>query len=163
DEVLFQFTPASTMVVLPRAAIQLVANEAVASAYWRLRADAWGRRRVGLVAVRCRAGGLWQGGVGADTGPPGGFPPPPAPPAPTRPTLVPPDLLRRIGDHISPTAGEGIEFAGIRDYVPGDRLRDVNWRVSSRRRQLHVNQRAAQRAADLIVMIDAFSDVGPPG
>jgi uncharacterized protein (DUF58 family) len=59
--------------------------------------------------------------------------------------------------------GEGIEFAGVRSYLPGDRLRDVNWRVTSRRGQLHVNQRAAQRAADLVVMIDAFSDVGPPG
>src|SRR4029077_11087807 len=76
---------------------------------------------------------------------------------------APPELLRRIGEHTGRAVGEGIEFAGVRSYLPGDRLRDVNWRVTSRRGQLHVNQRAAQRAADLVVMIDAFSDIGPPG
>jgi uncharacterized protein (DUF58 family) len=76
---------------------------------------------------------------------------------------VPADLLRRIGEHRARTPGQGIEFAGIRDYVVGDRLRDVNWAVTSRRRRLQVNQRAADRAADLVVMIDAFSEVGPPG
>ena len=84
-------------------------------------------------------------------------------PPPARARLVPLDLLRRIGEHQARTPGQGIEFAGIRDYVVGDRLRDVNWAVSSRRRRLHVNQRAADRAADLVVMLDAFSEVGPPG
>src|SRR5207247_1856439 len=59
--------------------------------------------------------------------------------------------------------GAGIEFFGIRGYQPGDRLRDLNWAVTSRLGQPHVNQRAALRAADLVIMIDAFSDVGPPG
>ena len=35
--------------------------------------------------------------------------------------------------------------------------------MTSRLGQPHVNQRAALRAADLVIMIDAFSDVGPPG
>ncbi|HJY70251.1 MAG TPA: DUF58 domain-containing protein, partial [Streptosporangiaceae bacterium] len=37
--------------------------------------------------------------------------------------------------------------------------RDVNRAVSIRRGQLHVNQRAAARAADMVVMIDAFGPV----
>ena len=45
--------------------------------------------------------------------------------------------------------------------MPGDQLRDVNRAVSIRRGQLHVNQRAAARAADLVMMIDAFGDSGP--
>jgi uncharacterized protein (DUF58 family) len=45
--------------------------------------------------------------------------------------------------------------------VPGDQLRDVNRAVSIRRGQLHVNQRSAARAADLVMMIDAFGDSGP--
>jgi len=57
--------------------------------------------------------------------------------------------------------GDGVEFAGIRPCLPGDQLRDVNGAVSIRRGQLHVNQRAASRAADLVVMIDAFGDSGP--
>jgi len=54
-----------------------------------------------------------------------------------------------------------VEFAGLRPYQPGDQLRDVNRAASIRRGQLHVNQRAAARAADLVVMIDAFGDPGP--
>jgi uncharacterized protein (DUF58 family) len=39
----------------------------------------------------------------------------------------------------------------------------MNWAVTSRLGQPYVNQRAALRAADLVIMIDAFSDIGPPG
>ena len=84
-------------------------------------------------------------------------------PPPSRATLLPADLLRRIGEHTAAAPGAGIEFYGIRGYQPGDRLRDLNWAVTSRLGQPHVNQRAALRAADLVIMIDAFSDVGPPG
>ena len=60
---------------------------------------------------------------------------------------MPAELLRRIGEHTGRAVGEGVEFAGIRPYQPGDPLRDVNRAVSIRRGQLHVNQRAASRAA----------------
>ena len=73
-----------------------------------------------------------------------------------RPRLVPAELLRRIGEHTGRAVGAGVEFAGLRPYQPGDQLRDVNRAVSIRRGQLHVNQRAAARAADLVIMIDAF-------
>ncbi len=79
-------------------------------------------------------------------------------PARMRPQLVPAELLRRIGEHTGRAVGAGVEFAGIRPYQPGDQLRDVNRAVSIRRGQLHVNQRAAARAADLVVMIDAFAN-----
>ena len=36
-----------------------------------------------------------------------------------RPRLVPPELLRRIGEHTGRAIGEGVEFAAIRLYVPG--------------------------------------------
>ena len=78
-----------------------------------------------------------------------------------RPRLVPAELLRRIGEHTGRAVGDGVEFAGIRPYVPGDQLRDVNRAVSIRRGQLHVNQRSAARAADLVIMIDALA-AGPP-
>ena len=77
-------------------------------------------------------------------------------PARTRPRLVPAELLRRIGEHTGRAVGAGVEFAALRPYQPGDQLRDVNRAVSIRRGQLHVNQRAAARAADLVIMIDAF-------
>jgi uncharacterized protein (DUF58 family) len=131
-----------------------------AEALWTVQPAVWGRRSVGPVRVTCRSrGGTWSTAVQAWAGPIDVFPRPPT----VRPRLVPPELLRRIGEHTGRAVGEGIEFAAVRAYLPGDRLRDVNWTVTSRRGQLHVNQRAAQRAADLVVMIDAFSDVGPPG
>jgi uncharacterized protein (DUF58 family) len=74
---------------------------------------------------------------------------------------VPAELLRRIGEHTGRAVGEGVEFAGLRPYVPGDPLRDVNRAVSIRRGQLHVNQRSAARAADLVMMIDTLGEPGP--
>jgi uncharacterized protein (DUF58 family) len=141
-------------------AAQVTLECRTARASWTVRPEVWGRRSIGPVHVTCSGrGGTWSTAVQAWAGPIDVFPRPPA----VRPRLVPPELLRRIGEHTGRAVGEGIEFAGVRSYLPGDRLRDVNWRVTSRRGQLHVNQRAAQRAADLVVMIDAFSDIGPPG
>jgi uncharacterized protein (DUF58 family) len=130
-----------------------------AQAAWRLRPGTWGRRTPGLVRICCRSGGIWQAGLELGLPAVEVFPHPP----PARPWLVPADLRRRIGEHAARTAGGGVEFGGIREYVPGDRLSDINWTVSRRRGRLHANQRAAESAADLIVMIDGFSEVGPAG
>jgi uncharacterized protein (DUF58 family) len=130
-----------------------------AQAAWRLQPGTWGRRTPGLVRIGCRSGDIWQANLELGLPAVEVFPHPP----PARPWLVPADLRRRIGEHTARTAGGGVEFSGIREYVPGDRLRDVNWTVSRRRGQLHANQRAAEYAADLIVMIDGFSEVGPAG
>ena len=122
-----------------------------ASARWVIRCDRWGRYSPGTVRVTGRAGAL-------ETSRQAGLDPLEVFPRATRlrPRLVPAELLRRIGEHTGRAVGEGVEFAGIRPYLPGDQLRDVNRAVSIRRGQLHVNQRAAARAADLVVMIDAF-------
>ena len=127
-----------------------------ASARWVIRSDRWGRYSPGAVRVTGVAGAL-QTSRRAGLHPLEVFPRP----ARMRPRLVPAELLRRIGEHTGRAVGEGVEFAGIRPYLPGDQLRDVNRAVSLRRGQLHVNQRAAARAADLVVMIDAFGDAGP--
>jgi uncharacterized protein (DUF58 family) len=125
------------------------------SARWVIRADRWGRYSPGSVRVTGRTGAL-QTSRRAELDPLEVFPRPNR----LRPRLVPAELLRRIGEHTGRAVGEGVEFAGIRPYLPGDQLRDVNRAVSIRRGELHVNQRAAARAADLVVMIDAFGPVG---
>jgi uncharacterized protein (DUF58 family) len=127
-----------------------------AAARWVVRAGRWGRYPPGTVRVAGRAG-AFETSVTAGLDPLEVFPRP----ARLRPRLVPAELLRRIGEHTGRAVGEGVEFAGLRPYQPGDQLRDVNRAVSLRRGQLHVNQRAAARAADLVVMIDAFGDSGP--
>ena len=127
-----------------------------ATARWVVRADRWGRYSPGSVTVTGRAGAFGtSAAVGLD--PVEVFPRP----GRLRPRLVPAELLRRIGEHTGRAVGEGVEFAGVRPYLPGDQLRDVNRAVSIRRGQLHVNQRAASRATDLVVMVDAFGDCGP--
>ena len=47
------------------------------------------------------------------------------------------------------TPGEGMEFAGVREYVPGDRQRSINWAATTRRGRLQVNTFAAERSEDL--------------
>lgn len=69
-------------------------------------------------------------------------------------------LPNRLGEHVTRAAGHGVEPMSVRAFAPGDALRRVNWRVSSRRQQLHVTVSAAERVVELVVVVDALSDVG---
>ena len=158
DEVTFRIAPGPAVTLAEGAATQVAVSGQPARARWVLQPHAWGRHRLAVVTARC-TDGMGRAGLTLRPGPVEVFPHPP----PARATLLPADLLRRIGEHTAAVPGAGIEFSGIRGYQPGDRLRDVNWAVTSRLAQPHVNQRAALRAADLVIMIDAFSDIGPPG
>jgi len=60
----------------------------------------------------------------------------------------------RIGTHLTPRHGPGVEYADIRVYTPGDQLRTVNWPVSARRGRLYVTERLTNRAADVVVLVD---------
>ena len=85
-----------------------------------------------------------------------------------------PDALRSLvrpsetqvstGSHVAPQRGDGIEFADLRPFLPGDRPRSVNWRATARRGDLMVNQRHPERATDVVLFLDSFLDVrGPTG
>ncbi|GAA3567339.1 DUF58 domain-containing protein [Amycolatopsis ultiminotia] len=75
----------------------------------------------------------------------------------------PADLPDRAGVHIGRRRGSGIEFAAVRPYQPGDLLRRINWTASARRGQLHVTDRLAEQAAEIVAVVDSFSDVPQPG
>jgi uncharacterized protein (DUF58 family) len=157
DEVMIALQPAPQVTLAdgsPETQTFLRADRA--SGRWVVRPDRWGRYSPGAVRVTCRDGG-WELSLRPGLDELEVFPRP----ARIRPRLVPAELLRRIGEHTGRAVGDGVEFAGIRPYLPGDQLRDINRAVSIRRGQLHVNQRAASRAADLVVMIDAFAGSGP--
>ena len=72
-------------------------------------------------------------------------------------------LPARLGEHTSRHPGEGIEFDGVRDFVPGDRQRRINWPATTRRGTLQLNVFTAERAQNVVVLIDVSTDVGEPG
>jgi uncharacterized protein (DUF58 family) len=85
-----------------------------------------------------------------------------------------PDALRALvrpsetqvstGSHVAALRGDGIEFADLRLFLPGDRPRSINWRATARRGALMVNQRHPERATDVVLFLDSFLDVrGPAG
>lgn len=74
--------------------------------------------------------------------------------------LLPPfETQVYVGNQVSRTKGDGIEFADIREWEPGDRLRRVNWRASARRGGLWVNEQHPERNTDVVLFLDTFTDV----
>ena len=63
------------------------------------------------------------------------------------------------GSAVAREKGDGIEYADIRDYVPGDRLRSINWRASARRTSLVVNEQHPERNTDVVLFVDSFADL----
>jgi uncharacterized protein (DUF58 family) len=72
-------------------------------------------------------------------------------------------LPSRLGEHAARVTGEGGEFAGVREFVPGDRQRRINWPATTRRGSLQLNTFAAEQAQNVVVIVDVSSDVGEPG
>jgi uncharacterized protein (DUF58 family) len=62
------------------------------------------------------------------------------------------------GNQVSRAKGEGIEFADLRPFAPGDRIRRINWRASARRGDLVVNELHPERNTDVIIFLDSFSE-----
>jgi uncharacterized protein (DUF58 family) len=74
--------------------------------------------------------------------------------------LRPPDTQVYSGNYVARSAGDGIEFSHVRQFEPGDRVRSVNWRVTTRRDRLHVNVFHPERNSDIVVFLDTFGDYG---
>lgn len=116
------------------------------------RAGRWGRYPIRATVGAVGRGGLLLGTATVDVAEVTVFPP-----VPPQSTPIPhSDLLDRVGSHLTRHPGRGVEYAGIRAYVPGDPLRSVNWPVSARRGSLHVTQRLTDRGADVVVLVDAY-------
>jgi len=126
---------------------------------WELHGRRWGRAAVRLRVAARGAGGLLVGEARCAVTEVAIFPNADRISAVPRPMDLP-DLL---GVHLGRRRGEGVEFAGLREYQPGDPLRSVNWPVSARRGRLHVTERLAEQAAKVVAMIDASGDVRQAG
>ncbi len=75
-----------------------------------------------------------------------------------RELLRPHDTQVFSGHHVARQKGDGIEFADLRPFVPGDRIRRVNWRASARRGELWVNEHHTERNADVVIFLDSFAE-----
>ena len=51
----------------------------------------------------------------------------------------------------------------MREFVPGDRQRRINWPATTRRGRLQLNTFAAERTQNVVIIADTSSDVGEPG
>jgi uncharacterized protein (DUF58 family) len=122
-----------------------------------LRCDRWGAFRIGPLLLRGRdALGFhsWELTAGA---------PQPLrvyPRVETLRALLPPlETQAFIGNQVSRAKGEGIEFADVRRWTPGDRVRRINWRASARRGELWVNEQHPERNTDVVLFLDTFAEV----
>lgn len=83
---------------------------------------------------------------------------------------VPKEVLRRVklielrtrglvdtvfsGEYQSVFKGHGMEFAEVREYVPGDEYRSIDWNVSARMGQPYVKKFAEERELTVLFAVD---------
>ncbi|MEV0192308.1 DUF58 domain-containing protein [Kitasatospora purpeofusca] len=120
-----------------------------------VRAERWGRWTLGSVDIDVYdAGGLTRRTVRTELGTVDVFPEPSA----ARLTPIPVRLPERLGEHTTGHEGTGVEVVGVRPYVPGERQRRIHWPSTTRRDAVQINQFAAERAADAVVLMDTLAD-----
>ena len=62
------------------------------------------------------------------------------------------------GSRPAAASGEGIEFAEIREFRAGERVRRINWRASARRGQLLVSDRHPERSSEVVLFLDSLTE-----
>jgi uncharacterized protein (DUF58 family) len=63
------------------------------------------------------------------------------------------DIL--AGQYESVFKGQGMEFKEVREYVPGDDIRMIDWNVTARTNTPHVKLLAEERELTVMLMVDA--------
>lgn len=61
------------------------------------------------------------------------------------------------GEYESVFKGQGIEFADVREYVPGDDIRTIDWNVTARSQHTFVKQYVEERELTVFFLVDASS------
>ncbi|MCK4555407.1 MAG: DUF58 domain-containing protein [Candidatus Aenigmarchaeota archaeon] len=66
------------------------------------------------------------------------------------------------GPYLSAFKGRGIEFSDVREYVPGDDIRSIDWNVTARMGQPYIKEFVEERDLTAIIVFDASksSDFG---
>jgi uncharacterized protein (DUF58 family) len=63
------------------------------------------------------------------------------------------------GDHRSALLGTGTELAQVRQYVPGDDVRQIDWAVTARTQMPHVRVQLAERVLVTWIVLDASASM----
>ncbi|MCM2372768.1 DUF58 domain-containing protein [Aporhodopirellula aestuarii] len=67
------------------------------------------------------------------------------------------------GLHQSPFVGFSVEFASHREYMPGDDLKHINWRLFGRHERLFVKEYDAETNVDVHLIVDASRSMTAEG
>jgi uncharacterized protein (DUF58 family) len=65
----------------------------------------------------------------------------------------------RQGEQESPDVGEGLTFADYRQYVQGDDIRQVDWKLYARTEEYYIKQYEAERNLTVHVLVDASASM----
>jgi uncharacterized protein (DUF58 family) len=87
-----------------------------------------------------------------------------------RPSSVPPEVLRQVkllelrtrglvnslftGEYRSVFKGQGMEFAEVREYQPGDEVRSIDWNVTARMQRPYVKRYIEERELTVMLAVD---------
>ncbi len=92
--------------------------------------------------------------------------------------MIPADVIARIrtihiktshqvddlmaGDYVSVFKGRGMEFEQVREYVPGDDIRNIDWNVTARSQTAFVKEFREERELTVMLVVDvsASQDFG---
>jgi uncharacterized protein (DUF58 family) len=143
-----------------RLVLRLAARAEVELAF-DARPDCWGAHAIGPLNVRARDSlglMLWSGRIGPRASL-RAFPREQR----LRELLAPLRTQPFLGAHVARARGGGIEFADIRPFSPGDRVRQINWRVTARRGALYVTERHPEHASDVVLLLDTFAEARDQG
>ncbi|MGH7507405.1 MAG: DUF58 domain-containing protein, partial [Longimicrobiales bacterium] len=95
---------------------------------------------------------------------------PAAEPPPARTSSVPREILRQVrlielrtrglvdtlfgGEYHSVFRGQGMEFSEVREYQPGDDVRNIDWNVTARTARPHVKKHVEERELTVLLAVD---------
>ncbi len=63
------------------------------------------------------------------------------------------------GEYHSAFRGQGMEFSEVREYVPGDDVRTIDWKVTARLMRPHVRQYTEERELTVMLAIDGSASL----
>ncbi len=61
------------------------------------------------------------------------------------------------GQYHSVFKGRGMEFSEVREYLPGDEIRSIDWNVTARTGQPHVKKFTEERELTVVILLDVSS------